>query len=80
MKLTNSKEIFEFKVAISQCKGDVYLESSEGDKFNLKSTVSQYVALAELLQEHGKDLELICQMPEDNKNFYKFFARNPETI
>ena len=80
MRLTNSKEIFEFKLAIAHCKGEVWLESVEGDKFNLKSVVSQYLALGELLQEHGKDLELFCQYPDDQNNFYKFFEENPEVL
>lgn len=77
MKLTNSKEIENFKNAISRCKGDVWLASPEGDKFNLKSVISQYIALGELLKEHGNDLELFCQLREDEVLFYRFFKENP---
>jgi hypothetical protein len=40
MKLTNSREIMEFRFAIGKCKGDVWLEDVEGNKFNLKSVIS----------------------------------------
>ena len=53
MRLTNSKEIMEFRYAVAKCKGDVWLEDQEGNKFNLKSVISQYIALGELLQDKG---------------------------
>ena len=40
MRLTNSKEIMEFRFAVSKCKGQVWLEDQEGNKFNLKSVIS----------------------------------------
>ena len=44
MKLNNTNEIEAFKSAIKACKGDVWLESSSGDRYNLKSVFSQYIA------------------------------------
>lgn len=80
MRLTNSKEIFEFKFAISKCKGDVWLQDNEGNHFNLKSVISQYIALGELLQDKGETLELFCSIPEDEQYFMKFFHDNPNTL
>ena len=40
MRLTNSKEIMEFRYAVAKCKGDVWLEDAEGNKFNLRSVIS----------------------------------------
>ena len=80
MHLTNTKEIFEFRAAISKCKGKVWLYSQEGDRFNLKSVVSQYIALGKLLTEQGENLELFCEKAEDEKNFLEFFNRNPEVL
>ena len=80
MKLTNSREIMEFKFAISKCKGDVWLEDQEGNKFNLKSVISQYIALGELLQDKGEVLELFCALPEDEQHFLKFFQVNPNAL
>lgn len=82
MKLKNAteEEIKDFKKAIASCTGEVWLESTEGDKFNLKSVVSQYIALGELLKEHGKDLDLYCQFHEDEHYFYQFFDKYPYDI
>lgn len=80
MKLNNSKEIFEFKLAVSQCQGDVWLMDKYDNRFNLKSVMSQYIALGELLKDRGNELELFCQLPEDEAYFLKFFYDNPETL
>ena len=80
MRLTNSKEIMEFRNAIAKCKGDVWLEDQEGNKFNLKSVISQYIALGELLQDKGETLELFCSHREDESHFMKFFKDNPDTL
>ena len=80
MRLTNSKEIMEFRFAIAKCKNDVWLEDAEGNKFNLKSVISQYIALGELLQDKGEQLELFCSNPEDETHFMKFFKDNPGAL
>lgn len=80
MRLTNSREIAEFRQAIAQCVGDVWLEDMEGNKFNLKSVLSQYIALGELLQEKGENLELFCSVRADEKYFLKFFYENPNVL
>lgn len=82
MRLKNAteEEIKDFKKAIASCAGEVWLESTEGDKFNLKSVVSQYIALGELLKTHGKDLELFCQNHDDEHYFYQFFKDYPNTL
>ncbi len=80
MRLRNSKEIMEFKFAISKCKGNVWLEDTDGNKFNLKSVISQYIALGELLQDKGDTLELFCSNREDEQHFMKFFNDNPNTL
>lgn len=80
MKLSNTLELEAFKQAIEKCKGDVWLESPYGDRFNLKSTLSRYVALGHLLSEHGNDLELYCQFSSDEKYFYSFFTEHPNAL
>lgn len=71
-KLTNSQEILEFRFAVSKCKGHVYLQDNEGNQFNLKSVVSQYIALGALLQDGALALKLICSNPKDEQHFKKF--------
>lgn len=80
MRLTNSKEILEFRFAVAKCKGDVWLEDPEGNKFNLKSVISQYIALGALLQEKGELLKLFCSNKDDEQHFFKFFKNNPNAI
>ena len=77
MRLNNIEEINAFLSTVNQCNGKVWLESTEGDVFNLKSKFSQYVALAALLGENGDALELYCQLPEDKARFYQYFKDYP---
>ena len=60
MKLKNIKEVEAFRKVIHECEGDVYLKSPEGDVFNLKSSLSEYIALGRLLGEAGDSLELFA--------------------
>ena len=80
MKLTNIQEIDAFKEAIAKCKGDVWITSPQGDKYNLKSLFSQYIAFGELLGKHGDEMELFCQLPGDESYFIKFFFDHPEVL
>lgn len=80
MRLTNITEVEAFKNAIEQCKGDVWLESNQGDRYNLKSSLSQYIALSALLTIHGSELELFCQDTTDEHFFFEFFHKHPETL
>lgn len=78
MKLRKIAQVEDFLKAANNCTGDVYLTSQYGDKYNLKSALAQYVAIAALLGEHGDDLELWCDKREDEANFFLFFKENPE--
>ena len=80
MKLTNVTQVHEFLSKVNECKGEVYLTSSEGDKFNLKSALTQYVAMGALLGNHGDELELLCEDKDDEKYFVEFFLDNPEVM
>ena len=65
MKLTNVKDVQTFLAAVNACENDVYLKSMEGDVLNLKSSLSQYIAIGRLLEESGDSLELFAQTRED---------------
>lgn len=80
MRLHNTQEVQDFKAAIEKCVGEVWLESQWGDRYNLKSILSQYVALGALLTEHGDELELFCQVEADERHFYKFFKQYPNVL
>lgn len=80
MKLTNVHQIEDFLAAVNKSHGEVYLTSIYGDKYNLKSQLSQYIAIGALLGNRGEELELWCTSKEDENNFRKFFIENPEAI
>lgn len=80
MKLKNINEIDGFITTVNSCEGSVWLESIYGDRYNLKSKLSQYIALGALLGVNGDNLELYCQLPEDERKFYEYFDKNPGVI
>ena len=45
MKLSNIGEVNDFLEVVNRCEGDVWLQSTEGDKINLKSSLSQHVGI-----------------------------------
>lgn len=77
MNITNIKEVEGFLEAVRQCKGNVFLRSPVDDIFNLKSELSQYVAMAALLSDHGDELELFCEDKSDDQFFHKYFQNFP---
>lgn len=78
MRFTKPFEVHDFLRAVDSCKGEVWLESPRGDRFVLKSVFSRYVAMTALLVEKSEDLELFCQLPEDEALFYEFFEKHPD--
>ena len=80
MKLVNIKEVNNFTKTVDECTGNVWLESVDGDKINLKSKLSQYIAINALISCESDKLELFCSLPEDEQKFFKFFHENPEVL
>lgn len=80
MKLKNEIEINDFLNAVDRAKHPVFLVSVEGDRYNLKSTLSRYVAIAELIKDCGTKLELFCDDKNDEKYFFGFFLNHPEVF
>lgn len=78
MRIQNINQLNDFIRAVKNCKGMVWLVSPEGDKFNLKSEFSRYVALGELLSQRGEDLELFCANQADEGQFFSFLDMHPE--
>lgn len=69
-----------FYDVVQTCKGGVYLNSIYGDRYNLKSELSAYVAIAEIVHNHNEELELFCDLPEDEMRFMNFFNEHPEIL
>lgn len=80
MNIKTGKNIKAFLAVANECEGHVWLESPWGDKYNLKSELSQYVAAYKLIEEKGEYLELYCQLSADEERFLKFFREHPETL
>lgn len=75
MKLTNVKDVQTFLAAVNACENDVYLKSMEGDVLNLKSSLSQYIAIGRLLEESGDSLELFAQTREDEARLLEMLGQ-----
>ena len=74
MILKRVKDIEALKAAIKKCQGDVILRSVDGtEEFNMKSTLSQYIAIGKLCEEHGDDYEFFCMNKADEGNMIEFF-------
>ena len=74
MLLKNAKNIEALIAAVSKCHGDVVLRSVDGsEEFNLKSTISQYIAIAKLCEDFGDRYEVFCMNREDESFMLQFF-------
>lgn len=77
MRIHNIKNVKEFFKVVDECKGKVELVSDEGDRINLKSKLSQYVALAELFNNATiPELELVAYEPDDVDKLITFMMNN----
>ena len=80
MKFTKLSEVNDFLRIVDQCKGEVWLESTQGDRIVLNSVLSHYIAMTMLLTQHGDMLELFCQYPEDEAKFFRYFKKYPDVV
>ena len=75
MKVMNISNVDDFFKVVDSCEGKVELVSKEGDRLNLKSTLTQYVALAKVFSNrYIRELELIVYETNDVKKFMEFLA------
>ena len=72
MRLRNITDVEKFRATIDSCAGSVWLESAMGDKFDLKSMFSQYIAIGRLLEDHNEELEIFANLPEDGAKILAF--------
>ena len=80
MKFTELAEVNDFLRTVDSCTGEVWLESTQGDRIVLNSVLSHYIAMTMLLTQHGDMLELFCQYPEDEAKFFRYFKKYPDVI
>jgi hypothetical protein len=48
MRITRIKDVNRFMEVVNECSGDVFLNTSNGDCLNLKSKLTQLIALAQI--------------------------------
>ena len=73
MKLMNIKDVDTFFHIVDECQGDVFLASDEGDMINLKSKLSQYLAIANLFNDgYISELTLVTSSTIDSERFMKY--------
>ena len=76
MKVKNITDIERFFDLIDGCKGKVELVTSEGDKLNLKSKLSQYVSLANVFSDGTiEEIEIIIHEKEDREKLIKYMIQ-----
>ena len=76
MKILNITDVNRFFEVLEQCKGKVELVPSEGDRLNLRSKLSQYVALSKIFKEAKIDeIELIVSEPDDVNLLLEYLIR-----
>lgn len=74
MLLKNIHDVNVFMDAVNRCRDDVVLRSMDGkEEFNLKSRLSQYIAIERLHREHGDEYEIFCMNKADEGYMLKFF-------
>lgn len=76
--LKDIRDLEAFRAAVKHCKGDVILRKNDGsEEFNLKSELSEFVALGKLADMHGENYEVFCMDKNDEPNLLEyFFERN----
>lgn len=74
VKIQNIKDMNRFFEVVNSCQGKVELVTSEGDRLNLKSQLSKYVALAEIFSGASSipELEIVAYEPQDTKKLVEF--------
>ena len=76
LRVLNLTDIWGFLQAVSKCKGDVFITSPQGDRLNLKSSLTKYIAYSGILSNaEGEELELELSNSKDFKLFFDFMLK-----
>lgn len=79
MKIYDIKDVDAFFKVIDSMKGKVELVTGEGDRLNLKSKLSQYVALANVFgNAEIPEMEVVAYEPEDTKKLLDFMMNGQD--
>ena len=77
MKVMNITNLEKFFGVIEQCEEKVELVTENGDKYNLKSKLSQYVSLSKIVFGGViPAVELITYSPSDSNRIIRYMMSN----
>ena len=66
-------DMADFIQTLDKCKGDVFLETAEGDVLNLKSKLCQMIGLSTILKNtEVAEANIRCTNPEDETMLFRF--------
>ena len=65
-------DIQDFMATLDQCKGDVFIETDEGDCLNLKSKLCQIMGIANILKGvMVSNVRIRCTNPDDETLLFR---------
>ncbi len=66
-------DVADFMKTLDSCKGDVYLETAEGDVLNLRSKLCLLMGLENILRGAViSEATIRCTRPEDEELLFRF--------
>ncbi len=66
-------DMADFMQTLDKCKGEVFLETNEGDVLNLKSKLCQMMGIANIMKGAViQEAALRCTNPEDESLLFRF--------
>ena len=75
MKVMNIDDPEKFFEVINKCKGTVELVTAEGDRLNLKSQLTKYVAITKLFADNMiPEMEIVARDPEDVNRLLEYMV------
>ena len=77
MTLTNVANVDKLLKAIEECEGKVELVTEQGDRFNLKSTLSQYVSYVRILSNCTvPSVQIVTANYADSQKIMRYMMNN----
>ena len=66
-------DLTDFIKTLDHCKGDVFMETADGDVLNLKSKLCQIIGIANILKgAEISEATIRCTNPEDETLLFRF--------